>query len=231
MQRSIFIALVCLLLPLKSFSESCADCLKAYQQLLDLYKRYEEDDVYLKYSLTSSADGKPGETFISEMWRKGQKFRFSGSGILIIQDEKTRVMVSEAGKTVLIGSLGPDDEIPQQSFSGTAVDKDSMAKYTTSFECETSGKVKILRIRYTDGYASTYGIRYTEYEYEPSSGKILSGTYEILHEGEWITQTYKYLAFTTSSGDMLNADPVSVVLSPAGKLKDRYKGFLLRDLR
>lgn len=209
----------------------CSECYLLYKEVLDLQKQYEVEEGYFKFSMTSVLEGLGPETVVSEIWRKGESLRYSSPGFLLVQDEKNQVMIAESGKTIIISPVSGEENSLSSGSAISLLPEDSLSKYFSEITCETRGAAKILRISIRSEFYSAFRMKTILVEFDPIAKKINKGDYEILHQNTWIHQKYNYLEFKKNTGNMLLSPAVSEVFDLNGKPKEKYKNFLIRDLR
>jgi|GEM_PF-6466316 len=207
---------------LKPGSSPAGDCYKVYEEIMQLYQRYQGDKGYMKFRSYSIVNKQQGEKLETEFWKYHEKVLYRNELVALYQDAGTQVMILKNTRSILLRNADATS-VPVPDF-GT-YHRDSLDKMVQTLTCSDGSLSMELR----SAYAQHSGISKVVLEYNPSKKLLQKGIYNFTHEKR--TDVYEYLIYKEDAGEPFAGSALSVVFGPDNKVRPAYSGFQIKDLR
>lgn len=233
MKQLMILLLGALLFGAAGLKEEDPSCQTALEKIAAYYyKHYTSEQLYMKIKTYSIYEGEASMALTTEIWRDGDQFAYRNPFLQVWQDEQHIVLVSQADKSILIR----DYEATQQAWGYEAfasmdmgAQLDSLQKLTTGIETEVAGEDGIVRLYLKPVGIGTVDVSRIFLKYDLQTGAMKEGRY--IYGDNQKTDVYVYEAFSHEFDRSVLAGSALGKVLRNGQLKDKYKGFELRDLR
>lgn len=190
-----------------------------------IYGRYTAKSASYTLVTKKTVNNQPESPITAQIVQVGEQAMFKTDFITVYADDKDQVMIVESDNTIIIQSQEGEDEVNQD------FNLDTLKKYTTSIDFTGSGSKCKLRLIYNNSYTAQTGIGAMVIQYDETS-RLLTKTETIYSTRAGITsETATYSNLRENIKTPLFYGGVDNTVLYNGRLKSKYAGFFLRDLR